>query len=74
MIGESNPVFVKIDKYKDIMDLIEVIDKKIGTVKQILSDLDELKQKEDEEIAAWEKNVEEISHKIISIKEEMAND
>jgi chromosome segregation ATPase len=71
MISDSNPVFVKIDKYKEILDIIEVVDKKITNVRQIISDLNELKAKEEEEIMTWEKNVEEISHKIGSIKDEL---
>ena len=49
MIGDSNPVFVKIDKYKEIMDIVEVINKKVFNVKRLLSELEELKGKEEEE-------------------------
>ncbi len=69
MISESNPVFVKIDKYKEIMDIIEVIDKKVSGVKEILAEIDELRAKEDQDIKVWEKNVEEITAKISSIKD-----
>ncbi|MFH0870305.1 MAG: hypothetical protein V1866_04585 [archaeon] len=71
---ESNPVFVKVEKYKEIMDIINVIDKKIGNVRQILSDLDELKSREDDEIASWQKNIEDVSHKLDSLKEELSGE
>ncbi|MBN2052332.1 hypothetical protein JW756_02410 [Candidatus Woesearchaeota archaeon] len=71
MISESNPVFVKIDKYKEILSIVEVINKKVNGVKQLLSELEELKSKEEEEIASWEKNLDEITHKIDSMQEEL---
>ena len=72
MIGESNPVFVKIDKYKEIMDIVEVINKKVFNVKRLLSELEELKGKEEEEIMGWEKDMDEITHKIESLREELS--
>jgi hypothetical protein len=67
-------MFVKLDKYKEVFDIIQVIDKKITNVKQLLSDLDELKRKEDDEIMNWEKNVDEINHKIELIKDELGEE
>jgi len=71
MISESNPVFVKIDKYKEILSIVEVINKKVVGVKQLLAELEELKSKEEEEIVSWEKNLDEITHKIESMQEEL---
>ncbi len=74
MINESNPVFVKIDKYKEILDIVEVINKKVVNVKQLILQLDELKTKEEEDIMNWEKNMEEITHKIESLKEQLSEE
>jgi hypothetical protein len=71
MISDSNPVFVKIDKYKEILELITVIDKKIAGAKDILMELEELKQKEDEELSTWQKSLEEIDHKLQNIKDQI---
>ena len=73
-MNESNPVFVKIDKYKEILDIVEIINKKIVNVKQLLSQLEELKNKEEEEIMSWEKNMDEIAQKIESLQEEMSSE
>lgn len=67
----ENQMFVKIEKYKELFEIIEVIDKKISNVKQTLSDIEELKRKEDEEINNWEKSIEEVTHKISLIKEDL---
>jgi len=71
MISESNPVFVKIDKYKDILLIAEVIDKKLVTVKQLLTELEQLKNKEEEEIKAWEKGMDDITQRLESIQEDL---
>ena len=73
-MNESNPVFVKIDKYKEILDIVEVINKKVVNVKQLLSQLEELKSKEEEEIMNWEKNMDEITQKLESLQEEMSSE
>jgi len=74
MISESNPIFVKIDKYKEILEVVGVINKKIVNVKQLLSELEALKSKEEDEIMNWEKNMDEITHKIELLKEELTGD
>ena len=71
-MSESNHVFVKIDKYKEILEIVEVINKKVNNVKQLISDLEELKNKEEEEIMNWEKNMDEITYKVESIKEQIS--
>ncbi len=71
MISESNPVFVKIDKYKDILNIVEVINKKVTGVKQLLAELEELKDKETEELNSWKNNLDQITHKLETMQEEL---
>jgi len=71
MINESNPVFVKIDKYKDILNIVEVINKKVRGVKQLLAELEELKDKETEELNSWKNNLDQITHKLETMQEEL---
>ena len=59
-----NPVYVKIDQYKDIIDIINLIKKKIEDAKRNLRDIDELKNKEDREIAAWHTALDDIEKRI----------
>jgi hypothetical protein len=71
MINESNPVFVKIDKYKEILAIVEVINKKTIGVKQLLSELRELKNREEEELNSWSKNIDEITYKLQAMQDEL---
>ena len=59
-----NPVYVKIDQYKDIIDIINLIKKKIEDAKRNLRSVDELKNKEDQEIALWHKEIEDMEKRI----------
>ena len=74
MISESKPIFVKIDKYREIADIVEVINKKVVGVKKLLSEFEELRGKEEEEIMNWEKSLDEITQKIDSMKEELSSE
>lgn len=69
---DPNPVFVKIEKYKEILDIVEVLNKKVINVKNLLSDLEALKNQEEEEIMNWEKDLDEITHKVDSLREELS--
>ena len=71
MINDSNLVFVKIDKYKEILDVAEVINKKIIGVKQLLAELEDLKNKEADEISNWKNNLDEITRKLGEMQEEL---
>ena len=67
----SNPVFVKIEKYNELMQILSVIEKKMQVARATLNDLEELKAKEDEELGLWQKHIDDINHKLALMKEEM---
>jgi uncharacterized protein Yka (UPF0111/DUF47 family) len=71
MMRDSTPVFVKMDKYKEVMQLVELIDKKIGNARQTLTELEEVKQRENEELEAWARNIEDIRHKMDDIRDQL---
>ncbi len=58
------PVYVKIDEYKDVLDLIKMIKNKLAEAKELLSRINELKNEEDAELELWHSGVEEIERKI----------
>ncbi|MFH1506623.1 MAG: hypothetical protein ABIE94_06600 [archaeon] len=63
-MNPSIPVFVKIEEYKEILDIIDVIRSKIDTAKNTLSKISELKDQEDQKIEEWSKNLDEVERKI----------
>ena len=70
-MNDFNPVFVKIEKYKEILDVAEVINKKIIGVKQLLAELEDLKDKESDELSSWKNNLDEITRKLEEMQEEL---
>ena len=58
------PVFVKIEEYKDILDILDVIRNKIDKAKDTLVNIAELKDQEDQKISLWSKNIDEVEKKI----------
>ncbi|HIH32249.1 TPA: hypothetical protein HA235_06085 [Candidatus Woesearchaeota archaeon] len=64
---QNVPVFVKIDNYKEVLNIIDVMKKKIKDTKQSLAKIRELKAQEEQEIIEWERNVNEITKRLVFI-------
>jgi predicted nuclease with TOPRIM domain len=61
------PVFVKIDEYKDILDILEMIKGKLEEAKNTLADINEMKNDEDAELEMWSSTLNEIEKNIENI-------
>lgn len=62
-------VFIKIEDYKDVVDIIGLIKEKIDESKSILGRLEELKNQEDSELEMWNATLENIKNRVDSIDE-----
>ena len=67
MIKRGAPVFVKIEDYKDILDVLELIKDRLGEAKRTLADINELKNDEDAELELWSATLNEIEKKLEDI-------
>ena len=63
----GGPVFVKIEEYKEVLDILDAVKIKLGDVRKTLIDINKLKDEEDRELSAWSKNVDDIANKIDGI-------
>lgn len=61
------PVFVKVDEYKEILDVLDMIRNKIKEIKSNLNSINSLKNEENAELAMWNNAVAEIEKKVESI-------
>lgn len=61
---ERKALYVKVDDYKDIVDIMTLIRKKLQDAKGILNSINGLKNEEDKEIEQWNSNIDEIDRKI----------
>ena len=65
---ELNPVFVKIDEYKEVLDIVDVVRMKVEKAKKAVEKLHQLKADEDKELAKWESQLQEVSTKVEDMK------
>lgn len=67
MDRKTAPVFVKVNDYKEILDILDVMKQKIKTAQDTVDKIKELKMQEDAEIKEWEKNLGEVSKRVAFI-------
>ncbi len=68
---DLNPIFVKIDEYKEILDIVDVIKHKVTSAEQTLHKIKSIKEEEDNELLAWSDNLEEVKRKINEVRKNM---
>lgn len=65
VIQDKNvPVFVKINDYKEILDIVDVMKQKLTETRRCIAKVNQLKDQENQEIMQWEKNVVEITKRL----------
>jgi predicted nucleic acid-binding Zn-ribbon protein len=63
------PVFVKIQKYNEVLLTVEDLMKKLGDARSALSRIYELKEVENKEIDSWKKELGNIESRLTAIRE-----
>jgi hypothetical protein len=63
----ERPLFVKIERYKDVMDTLEELKKKIKDASDVLNDLSKIKEQEDTELKTWKNDLESLKTKLVTI-------
>ncbi|HLD73105.1 MAG TPA: hypothetical protein VJA23_05995 [Candidatus Nanoarchaeia archaeon] len=58
------PVFVKIDEYDNVLNLVKLIRKKVDEAKETLLKIHDLKNEEDHQLEMWQNSLAEIEKKI----------
>jgi len=66
-MDKNLPVFVRINDYKDVLDVVDVMKQKLKETTKTLDNIKQLKAEEDKELQEWEKNVTEISRRLAFI-------
>ncbi|MFH0701102.1 MAG: hypothetical protein V2A62_01560 [Candidatus Woesearchaeota archaeon] len=61
---ERMPVFVKVDEYDEVLNLVKLIRKKIDESKETLLKINELKNEEDHQLEMWQNNLAEVEKKV----------
>ncbi len=58
------PIYIKIEDYKDVLDIINLIKQKMKDAQSTLGKINELKKQEDREIELWNHTLDEIERKV----------
>jgi uncharacterized NAD(P)/FAD-binding protein YdhS len=61
---ERMPVFIKVDDYHEVLDLVKTIRKKLDDAKNTLVRVHDLKNEEDHQLEMWQNSLEEIEKKV----------
>ena len=61
------PVFVKVDEYKEILDVLDMVKGKISEIRGTLAGINDLRNEEDSEVSMWNGTIEDIEKKIDEI-------
>lgn len=64
IMEKGMPVFVKINEYNDVLEVIELLNEKLEKAKQVMAKINELKNEEDTELELWSAELDEIEKKL----------
>ena len=58
------PIFVKIDEYKDILDVMDMLKHKLAETRAVMQKLNDIKNEEDSELEQWKLQLDEIERRV----------
>jgi len=61
---ERMPVFVKVEEYNEVLNLIQIVRKKLDEAKETLNKINDLKNEEDHQIEMWQNTLMEVEKKV----------
>jgi len=64
---DKMPVFIKIDDYKEVLDLVNLLKKKVDKAKELLVKVNDFKVEEDKLIEEWRNNLINVDEKLSSL-------
>lgn len=70
-IKETEPIFIRIDKFEESLHLIEKTKKQILEVEKMLKDIKKIKEEEEEELEIWEKEIQTAKEQIGKVDQDI---
>lgn len=70
----TGPVFVKIERHREMMETLEAVKRKVHEAKDALNKINDLKAQEDHEIEQWKAELSKIEEKIDFIEDSMSKE
>jgi predicted nuclease with TOPRIM domain len=66
---ENVPIYVKVDKYKELVDVLKAINTKLAAVDKTIEKINTLKAQEDEQLRAWTENLTDVKSRLEKINQ-----
>lgn len=66
---ENIPIYVKVDKYKELLEVLKAINAKLATVDKTIERINTLKAEEDGQIQKWNDNLADIKARLEKINQ-----
>ncbi len=61
---DEMPIFVKIEEYRDVLEVVNMIKNKLDEARKTIEKINELKNEEDLELERWENGLEALERKM----------
>lgn len=58
------PIFVRVDEYRDILEIIDLIKSKISEAKAVIGKINDIRNEEDSEFDVWKNELAEVERKV----------
>ena len=58
------PIYVRIEEYRDVLEVINLIKSKIEDAEDVMGQINELKNEEDAELERWKNSVDNVKRKV----------
>jgi len=66
-VTSEQPLFIKIDKYKDVVENLKKLRAKLGEAEDSLNRLNKLKEDEDRELSSWRNDLENVRNQLLNV-------
>ena len=73
-ISAEKPVFIKLDRYKESIGSLNEIKSRLRAAASYLQKIKEIRQREDEELAGWQRDLEDLKEKLEKIDKNLFSD
>jgi len=70
-VEEGKPIFVKIEQYKEALDILNEINRKVKEAEDVFSEIEKIREERDKKIDIWKANLQKIKEKLMSVDKKL---
>jgi hypothetical protein len=71
MTKKAEPIFIRIDKFEESMKIFQDIRSQVSEIESLIKNIKEIKSKEEEELASWETEIQQIKDQIEKVNQDI---